>query len=337
MKKALFKISSIITSLIPIKVLIKLSGIKVIYPFYHIVSDNPPVHIKHLYKVRTVKQFRKDLNFLIKYFQAVNIIPEKPLQNDNPCFCLSFDDGLKECCDIISPILKEYGITATYFLNSAFVDNKDLFYKYKASILIEKLLNGTYPSDTLKKISSLLNSRTELSVKKITAELLIISHKGKNILNKIASIINVDFNKYLKEKEPYLTKKQISEMITNGNIIGAHSIDHPLYSELDLNSQINQTVGSLEYVVNEFGTDEKLFAFPFTDDKISLEFFEKIFDKKYADYTFGTAGIKEDTVSQNIQRIPIELHGLSAKKTVKTEYLLYIIKRIIRKHRIKRR
>lgn len=337
MKKALFKISSIITSLIPIKVLIKLSGIKVIYPFYHIVSDNPPVHIKHLYKVRTVKQFRKDLNFLIKYFQAVNIIPEKPLQNDNPCFCLSFDDGLKECCDIISPILKEYGITATYFLNSAFVDNKDLFYKYKASILIEKLLNGTYPSDTLKKISSLLNSRTELSVKKITAELLIISHKGKNILNKIASIINVDFNKYLKEKEPYLTKKQISEMITNGNIIGAHSIDHPLYSELDLNSQINQTVGSLEYVVNEFGTDEKLFAFPFTDDKISLEFFEKIFDKKYADYTFGTAGIKEDTVSQNIQRIPIELHGLSAEKTVKTEYLLYIIKRIIRKHRIKRR
>ncbi|MCD4794328.1 MAG: polysaccharide deacetylase family protein [Bacteroidales bacterium] len=337
MKNTIFNILSFFTFLIPVRILIKLSGIKVIYPFYHIVSDNPPVHVKHLYKVRAVKQFRKDLNFIIKYFQAINYIPEKPLQNDVPCFCLSFDDGLKECYDIISPILKEYGITATYFLNPAFVDNKDLFYKYKASILIEKLMNGTYPSDTLKEISSLLNSRTEFSVKKITAELLIVSHKGQDILNKIASIINVDFSKYLKEKEPYLTKKQISEMITNGNIIGAHSIDHPLYSKLDLNSQINQTVGSLEYVVNEFDTDEKLFAFPFTDDKISLEFFNEIFDKKHADYTFGTAGIKKDTVSQNIQRIPIELHGLSAEKTVKTEYLLYIIKRMTGKHKIKRR
>ena len=337
MKKALFKISSIIASLIPIKVLIKLSGIKVIYPFYHIVSDNPPAHVKNLYKVRTINHFKKDLDFLVKHFKPLNYIPKDPLQNNNPCFYLSFDDGLKECCDIISPILKEYGITATYFLNPAFVDNKDLFYKYKVSILIEKLMNGTYPSGTLKEIFSLLNSRTEFSVKKITAELLIVSHKGKDILNKIASIINVDFSKYLKEKEPYLTKKQISEMITNGNIIGAHSIDHPLYSKLDLNSQINQTVGSLEYVVNEFDTDEKLFAFPFTDDKISLEFFNEIFDKKHADYTFGTAGIKKDTVSQNIQRIPIELHGLSAEKTVKTEYLLYIIKRMTGKHKINRR
>ncbi len=337
MKILLFKISSIIGSLFPLRVLIKLSGIKVIYPFYHIVSDNPPDHVKNLYKVRTVNQFKKDLDFLVKHFTSVNYIPEDPLQNNDPCFYLSFDDGLKECSDVISPILKEYGITASFFLNSAFIDNEDLFYKYKASILTEKLMNGTYPSDSLKEISSLLNSRIELSIKKITDKLINVNYKEKEVLNKIASLINVDFTAYLKEEKPYLSKKQISEMITDGNIFGAHSIDHPLYSELDLNSQIKQTSRSLEYIANEFDIDEKLFAFPFTDDKISIEFFDEIFEKKHVNYTFGTAGIKEDTVSGNIQRIPIEMHGLSAEKSIKTEYLLYILKRLIRKHKINRR
>ena len=337
MKKTIFDILSIFSFLIPIKLLIKLSGIKVIYPFYHIVNDDPPIHIKHLYKVRTVKQFRKDLNFLIKHFRPIHNIPENPLQNDNPCFCLSFDDGLKECCDIIYPILKEYGITATYFLNSSFIDNNDLFYKYKASILIEKLITGNYPSDILKDISFLLNSNKKLSVKKITGKLLSINYNEREVLNKIASIINIDFKNYLKDEKPYLTKTQISEMITDGNIIGAHSIDHPLYSELDADTQIKQTIDCLKYITNEFGVDEKLFAFPFTDDKISIDFFDELFGKKHLNYTFGTAGIKEDTVSANIQRIPMELHGLSAKRCIKTEYLLYIIKRMIRKHIIKRK
>lgn len=337
MKKNIFKISSIFASLFPIGLLIKLSGIKVIYPFYHVVSENSPEHVKHLYIVKAINQFKKDLDFLVKHFKPINYIPEDPLQNNDPCFYLSFDDGLKESYDVISPILKEYNIVATYFINSAFVGNKDLFFKYKVSILIEKLINGTFPSKILKDISFLLNSKKELSFKKIFKKLLTVSYKEKEVINKIASIIDVDFIAYLKEEKPYLSKKQISEMISDGNIIGAHSIDHPLYSELDSDSQIKQTADSLEYIANEFGTNKKLFAFPFTDDKVSLGFFNDIFRKKHADYTFGTAGIKTDTVSRSIQRIPIELHGLSAEKTIKTEYLLYIIKRMIRKHKIKRR
>ena len=97
MKKILFKILSFFTIFIPAKFLINLSGKRNIYPFYHIVSNNPPLHIKNLYPIRNIEQFERDLNFLQKYFTASDFPPKKK----NSSFVLSFDDGLKEIYDIL--------------------------------------------------------------------------------------------------------------------------------------------------------------------------------------------------------------------------------------------
>ena len=140
MKTFFYKIISKITYLLPLNFLIKLSGIKVIFPFYHTVSNNPPAHVKHLYKVRTVTQFRKDLDFLTKYYTSTQTVSEEHNKITQNNFYLSFDDGLSESYDVIFSILKEYRLTATFFLNSAFIDNKDMFYKYKASIIIDNLI-----------------------------------------------------------------------------------------------------------------------------------------------------------------------------------------------------
>ncbi|NPA44099.1 MAG: hypothetical protein GXO49_01045, partial [Chlorobi bacterium] len=96
MKNTVIKILSFFTSIIPIKYLIKITGINVIYPFYHIISDNPPKHIKHLYKIKSTNQFRKDLDFLSKYFQNTTEINTN-LKTNKAQFNISFDDGLQEC------------------------------------------------------------------------------------------------------------------------------------------------------------------------------------------------------------------------------------------------
>jgi len=114
LKKILFKILSFFTLFIPTKFLIKLSGKRIIYPFYHIISDNPPAHIKYLYPVRSIKQFEKDLVFLQKHFT----VSDFPVKGNNPQFVLSFDDGLSEVYDIIAPILKKRNIPAIFFVNT---------------------------------------------------------------------------------------------------------------------------------------------------------------------------------------------------------------------------
>ncbi len=88
---------------------------------------------------------------------------------------------------------------------------------------------------------------------------------------------------------------------------------------------------------SEFDIKDKLFAFPFTDDQVKTSFFDTVFNNKIIDYSFGTAGIKKDSVKNNIQRIPIENKSMSAEQYVKTEYLLYFLKKLIDKHKIKRK
>ena len=62
-------------------------------------------------------------------------------------FLLTFDDGFREIYDIIAPILLDKGIPATFFISSGFLDNRELCYQHKASLLVEKVRNGISPGD----------------------------------------------------------------------------------------------------------------------------------------------------------------------------------------------
>jgi len=63
------------------------------------------------------------------------------LKNGQPLtrqsFFLSFDDGLREPLDIIAPILKQKGVPATFFVNTATLDNLEMLYRHKASLLVD--------------------------------------------------------------------------------------------------------------------------------------------------------------------------------------------------------
>ena len=133
--------------LFPLSFLLRLTGQKVILPLYHVVSDEPLAHIRHLYPVKSVAAFRADLDYLLKYLEPIDLLVlqdhvsgKKRLEK--PGFLLTFDDGLREFHDVVAPILQEKGIPAVCFLNNGFLDNDGLFFRYKASLLVEALGNG---------------------------------------------------------------------------------------------------------------------------------------------------------------------------------------------------
>ncbi len=109
-------VSSQLGKLIPIKSLLKINT-PVFQPFYHVVSNDKLPHILN-YNYRNTYQFEKELDFYLKYFKPVSLselmtgkkLPKK-------VFHLSFDDGLKECAEIIAPILLRKGVPATFFVN----------------------------------------------------------------------------------------------------------------------------------------------------------------------------------------------------------------------------
>lgn len=317
-------------NIIPPTLLQKLSNQRLILPFYHTISDEDCPHIKHLYSVKGVQSFVNDLDFLLKYykpidyneFQELSRNQSLPKQNS---FLLSFDDGLKEFHDVIAPILLKKGIPAICFLNSGFIDNKDLFYRYKASLLIDKINKNP---KIFKKFSSQF---------KDAQSLLSIGYHNQNILDEVALQIDYDYNHFLTNYQPYLTTNQIKSLIQKGFYFGAHSIDHPVYQELAIEEQIRQTKQSIQSISEMFSLDYKIFSFPFTDYNVSNNFFSRIFDEKIADHTFGSAGQKKDSVPNNFQRIPFEISNYSARKIHNAELFYYLLKIPFGKNIIKRK
>lgn len=107
----------------------------VVCPFYHAVSDSPLPHIRPLYRHRTEAEFRADLEWLCSHFTPIHWYEIEEYERvQKPAFCLSFDDGLKEFYTVVAPILEEKKIPCICFLNSAFVDNKDLMFRYKEAL-----------------------------------------------------------------------------------------------------------------------------------------------------------------------------------------------------------
>jgi peptidoglycan/xylan/chitin deacetylase (PgdA/CDA1 family) len=282
---------------------------KILLPFYHTVAAQPLPHIKHLYRMKTVIEFMKDLDFLLQHFEPIDvetlhdlhinkIVPGKPV------FHLTFDDGLKEIYEIVAPILLEKGVPATFFVNSGFVDNKALFYRYHASLAIENLHIEGKLTPQLK------------------AEILSCSYENKDELFQYFSQQQVD--DFLKKEQPYVSVKQIQTLHKQGFSIGAHSIDHPYYCKISFPEQLRQTCESLDFVTSIINQKLRLFAFPFTDYHVSKAFFEAI--EPDVDLCFGTAGIKNDEIPFNIQRIAAETNdGKSLKSLLRKQYLKYFL------------
>lgn len=295
-----------------LETLIQKTGHHIILPFYHLVADVTPSHVKHLYTARSIDKFNEDLDFLLNNYEAISLaqlieLTKSEKKTDKKYFHLSFDDGLSEFYSIVAPILKERNISATVFLNSDFIDNKELFYRFKASLLFDQLKDKN---------------------------LLGITYKDNDKLNEIAVNNNIDFDAYLLEKQPYLTSIQIKELIKQGITFGAHSKNHPLYKELTVDEQIIQTKESIETISTQFDLAYKVFSFPFTDDGVESIFFEQI--ENNVDLTFGCAGIKDDAAKNHLQRIPME-QDKNAKDIIKEEYLYYLMKQKVGKHKITRK
>lgn len=324
-----------------IKTLYTITQQKLVLPFYHAVSNDAPPYLKHLYKVRSVKQFENDLNSLLKYYEPISI--EQLLSHvqgvrkiKKPSFFISFDDGLKEFKEFAFPLLQKKGIPSALFVNTSFVDNKQLFFRFKASLLLdfisenknEKLINEANEA-----FSSIVNTVDNLSdfIKGIKYDQAIF-------LDNLADLFQIDFKHFLEQNKPYLSKTDLQEMANQGVHIGAHSKDHPLFSALTDDEKFNQITDSVSWVKNNLNQSINSFSYPFTDYEVSGDFFKKVFNNETprVDLTFGTAGIKNEHFKQHLQRIPIEDYSHEILQILRMQYMYYLAKVPFFKNTIKR-
>lgn len=316
-----------------LQILSSLTGQKHILPFYHAVGDESASHLKHLYRVRSSEQFEQDILFLKGNYTSIPSAGNNPL-NAKRTFHLSFDDGLRTFKTRAWPILKKHGLTATLFINPSFVGNKAMFYRLKASLLVEHVQNiESIVFANIHKIAA-----TELANKKeLTDYILAVNYAEKDILDVLAKELNFSFDNYLEENKPYLDLDELKTLQKEGVLIGAHSMDHPLFHKLSFQEQYEQIKQSIAWVQEYLATKERLFSFPFTDYGIGKRLFQVMDQEFEINYSFGTAGLKNEYFPTHLQRIPMENNRWSALRILLIEYVYYIVKAPLFKNSVRRK
>lgn len=316
--------------------LLAASGRKLFLPFYHTISNLPLPHIQHLYKVKTITEFEKELDFMLRYFRPISVneltayVKNRQTITQNS-LVLSFDDGLKEMYEVVYPILKRKGIPAIFFLNTAFIDNRDLFFRYKASLIIDKILNSD--KDAYQILTEASGIKFKHNADAIL-QILSIDYKNRHLLDSMAEKLGLSFKKFLESERPYLETSQIKEMADNGFYFGAHSIDHPYFHEITPDEQLFQATESLRYIREHFGERHSFFSFPFYDTLVKRSFYEKLYGDDHNEkpsLIFGSAGLKNDEFPFVQHRLCME-HDENGIRLLHSEYFRYLIKAILHKN-----
>lgn len=291
-----------------LKILTKITGNILILPFYHLVDNEAPAFVKSLYKPRTIVQFNSDLDFFLKHYTPINLeeviqFNQGKITLEKPSFHLTFDDGLSNFYHVVAPILKKRNIPATVFLNTDFVDNKDLFYRYKEVLFGEVKKRKQVPKEVQK--------------------------------NKNTSIQEAHVRSFLADKKPYLSLEQIKELQQEGFTFGAHSVNHPLYANISLKEQIRQTLESNQWIDRNLKEKHKAFSFPFHDIGVSKQFFIEIKDK--VAITFGSSAINLDEIKTNLQRLDMEKSGEYPCLFLFKKQVFFLLKKMLNRHIISRK
>lgn len=304
----------------------------VLFPYAHIVSDVVPLHVRHLYQIPKIGKFNSDVDFLCRRYRALQLsdlhgIGQHRDKQPARSFVLSFDDGMREVYDIIAPILREKGISALFFLNSSTIDNKQLMWRHKVSLLVERAKQR--PGQ----IPSVLNLR---SGERLCAKLKTLRFADEHILDDVARCFEVDFDEYLSSAKPYLTTAQVLELARDGFEFGAHSGTHPYFSELPVEDQKDQICRSVQFI-RALGLPCRYFAFPFHDNGVPASVFRYMRDLDVV-LSFGTSEARVDSIGFSFQRFGLDaenaslniehlLNQLSAKSLARRVFGTEVIRR----------
>jgi peptidoglycan/xylan/chitin deacetylase (PgdA/CDA1 family) len=268
---------------------------------YHLVSELPGSHVRHLYSSKTPEMFERDLfylseNFVLpSYHQLFGRTRSRLAGEKRAAAFVTFDDGLAECSSVVGPILMKYRVPCIFFLVTECIDNRYMMYRHKVSLCISKMMEMPEPDLTSGVgLSSILMSAADTKADLINS-ILSLKKKDSARIDRVCETLEVDYKIYLEKNKPYLTQGQIKALLRSGFKIGAHTRRHPLLAGLTAEEIEAEIVGSCNEVRDISGDNEVPFAFPFSGAGVERAFLQYLRQKHpVIGPVFDTGGIAAD-------------------------------------------
>jgi peptidoglycan/xylan/chitin deacetylase (PgdA/CDA1 family) len=242
----------------------KLTGSQVGILLYHRVG---PQNDNWSLKPLSPQSFEKQMEYFYRNYEIlpldrlVQYIQQgKPLREK--AVVITFDDGYKDNYLYAYPILKKYHIPATIFLTTGHIGSSKLFWFDEVSYVIQLTpLNqlefdelGSYPlrTETDKFHASHIIIKR---LKKLPEE------RKRGLIKKLINTCRVDIPANL-GKELFLSWGEIGEMHNDGVAFGAHSVNHPILTNLPLEEAKREILRSKKDIEENLGQSVTAFSYP---------------------------------------------------------------------------
>ena len=218
-----------------------------------------------------VREFENEMEFISKWFNVVSMDEltdhiKKKLPFSKPTLAITFDDGYRDNYTIAFPILKKYGLPATIYLTAGLIGtcNKPWVDEIQYALLNTKEKSFLFPEllgDEVVDISSMEKKRI-INIKIVGYLKRIKNKKRLQLIEDFFKILKVKKNEDKYKERDMLNWEEVEEMASYGITLGAHTVSHPILTEISLDVAKQEIIQSKHIIEKKLGFKVKHFAIP---------------------------------------------------------------------------
>lgn len=225
----------------------------------------------------TAAEFSWQMELLQRHFNVLPLSEAVRLLRENRlpprAACVTFDDGFADNATVALPILQRYGIPATVFVASGFLDGGRMW----NDTVVEAFRVYDQPQIDLAEVGLPCYPTLDRVQRRKAAYAIIREGKYLDLARRdeIAACVAAKVGPL--PDDLMLTSVQLADLRAQGVEIGGHTVSHPILARLSLDQareEIQQGKAQLEALTGE---PLRLFAYPngrrqidYTDDHVAL-------------------------------------------------------------------
>ena len=173
--------------------------------------------------------------------------------------CITFDDGYADNERVALPILKRYGLTATFFVSTGYIEGGAMF----NDVVIEAIRQAPQGIHDLSRLGFESYDLGDGATRRRAIDAVIkeIKYRAPGERAAIAEQVAAGLRSTL-PRNLMMTPAQIRRMHGEGMGIGAHTVSHPILTSIGEDEARAEIVGSKRRLEEITGAPVRLFAYP---------------------------------------------------------------------------
>lgn len=214
--------------------------------------------------------FERQVAFLSKYCECLTITDlvhrisnGKGISRGKPVVCVTVDDGYSDFYDIAYPILKRYGVAASFYVTTGFVDRNNWLWYDRLEWIVSHDIEGEITSDGQTFASEEWNGNKARVWGRLVSEYL--KRDGaviEGLLHDLAAQVGICVPHTPPEQYRPVTWDQLRELKDAGIEIGGHTVNHYSLGQLGADDVEKEIETCRNRLIEELDEPPKAFCYP---------------------------------------------------------------------------